>query len=281
MAKVRHMQSMNRKQSRWNIILALLGVTTFGVYIGIPSTDSLDITFAEKGSSLNGKEISSCSKMNFPLRSPKEDHSYRKAWIRTMHSVMERKLTFLDEVHLALHRELLSEIELQGIPGMIFECGVAKAGSAILFASLKHPERCLHLFDTFDGIPEPSSKDGLDVLQRYKQIQTDKLNCKNGGSNCNKEYYGNFDDLLAYDKKQFEITGYPSSKNAVFFHKGLFNDTVWPEGSIALAHLVSIRSKPCTWNHLMDPFEELWIPFSQIYPFSSIHFQISFTLFIL
>ncbi len=180
--------------------------------------------------------------MEFPRRSSEEDHSYRKAWIRTMRSVATRKLTFLNKVQLAFHRDLLSEIELEGIPGMIFECGVAKAGSAILFAAMKHPERCLHLFDTFNGIPEPSSKDGPDVLRRYNKIQADKLNCKNGGSECDKEYYGNFDDLLAYDKKQFEVSGYPSSKNAVFFHKGLFDDTVWPEGSIALAHLVSIFS---------------------------------------
>ena len=74
-----------------------------------------------------------------------------------------------------MHERLLNQIELQGIPGMIFECGVAKAGSAIAFAAIKHPQRCLHLFDTFEGIPEPNVlKDGLDVQERYKQIQEDK-----------------------------------------------------------------------------------------------------------
>lgn len=188
--------------------------------------------------SFEGKSCS-CGRMEFPRRSESEEAKFRSAWQRSVQFVIAHKLTFMDEDLLKFHRDVLHEIESKGIPGMIFECGVAKAGSSITFAAYKHPKRCLHLFDTFEGIPEPSSKDGPDVLQRYMEIKADKLNCQKGLPNCNKEYYGNMDNLLLYDKTQFEMAGLPASKNAVYFHKGLFDDTVWPAGPIAYAHLVS------------------------------------------
>jgi asparagine synthase (glutamine-hydrolysing) len=139
---------------------------------------------------------------------------------------------------LEFHRAKLSEIETKGISGMIFECGVAKGGSAITFASYKHPKRCLHLFDTFDGIPQPSEKDGPDVMERYTIIQSGKEKCAMGLPDCDRSYYGNMDNLMAYDMAQFEIAGYKHSKHAVYFHKGLFDDTVWPVGPVAYVHLV-------------------------------------------
>lgn len=240
MATVRPIPSMtSRKLWQRNTILALLGVIFLGVLIDFPSTDSPVTSSSDKCAVPNAWDVSTCNKMDFPRRTQEEDDTYRAAWRQTMESVKARGLTFVDKPGLIFHRDLLSEIEANGIPGMIFECGVAKAGSAITIASYKHPERCLHLFDTFEGIPEPSSKDGPDVKQRYKDIQTDKLNCKKGLASCHKEYYGNMDDLLSYDKEQFNIAGYPCFKNSVFFHKGLFDDTVWPGGPVAYAHLVS------------------------------------------
>jgi hypothetical protein len=40
--------------------------------------------------------------------------------------------------------------------------------------------RELHLHDTFDGIPEPSDRDGKDVHDRYKIIQEGKEKCQQG-----------------------------------------------------------------------------------------------------
>jgi hypothetical protein len=71
--------------------------------------------------------------------------------------------TFLSEEVLRMHAELLLEAESSGRPGMVVECGVAKAGSSIVMAAAKRIERCLHLFDTFTGLPPPSNRDGQDV----------------------------------------------------------------------------------------------------------------------
>jgi len=186
----------------------------------------------------NSDLISSCSHMTFNPRTQEEDQQFTDAWTKTVDFVQKEKLTFLPTEILKFHRDLLADIEKKGIPGMIFECGVAKAGSSITFASYKHPQRCLHLFDTFEGIPEPSDKDGSDVKRRYQYIQKNKKACELGKASCDKEYYGNMDNLLDFDQKKFEEAGYTASDNSIVFHKGLFDDTVWPEGSIAYAHLV-------------------------------------------
>jgi hypothetical protein len=120
---------------------------------------------------------------------------------------------------------------------MILECGVAKAGSSITFSAIKHPRRCLHLYDTFEGIPEPSARDGKDVHERYQAIQRSKQKCLEGKDDCDKKYYGNMEHLMEYDVRQFQEAGYNPEEYNVFFHKGFFDNTVWPGGPIAYAHL--------------------------------------------
>jgi hypothetical protein len=51
----------------------------------------------------------------------------------------------------------------QNVPGCFVECGVWKGGSsAIMALAIKNAgqERHLHLFDSFEGLPEPTEKDG-------------------------------------------------------------------------------------------------------------------------
>lgn len=235
------------RKPRKNVALAIICLGAVAISLKLPSLFSLDRSFTSEESKLspNGQALCSCAEHTFPRRSDEEDRLFTRTWNQTVEFVKDRGLTFLTNETLAFHRDKLSEIERKGIPGMIFECGVAKAGSAIAFAALKHPRRCLHLFDTFEGIPEPSEKDGLDVLNRYKKIQMDKENCRQGLDSCNRDYYGNMNDLLGYDMAQFESARLNYSQNSVYFHKGLFDDTVWPLGPIAYAHLVScIFSSP-------------------------------------
>jgi hypothetical protein len=62
--------------------------------------------------------------------------------------ITEHELTFLNQKR-SHHHELLLVIEKHSVDGMIFECGVAKGGSAIAMTAFKQPERCFYLFDTF------------------------------------------------------------------------------------------------------------------------------------
>jgi len=195
-------------------------------------TDSKTKTAVPKNPSIT------CPHEEFAPRKEEEEDSFRVAWTSAVKFVEENRLTFLPQNALEYHRSKLYDIESRGVPGNIVECGVAKAGSSISIAAYKNPRRCLHLFDTFEGIPQPSERDGSDVLARYRDIQKGKDACKRGSSKCDKSYYGNMENLLAYDISQFENAGFPPQENAVYFHKGLFDDTVWPKGPIAYAHLV-------------------------------------------
>ena len=59
-----------------------------------------------------------------------------------------------------LHR-LARHVVDEGVPGDVVECGVFKGGSASVLAdAVRDEERAVWLFDTFDGIPPATAKDG-------------------------------------------------------------------------------------------------------------------------
>lgn len=86
------------------------------------------------------------------------------------------------------------------VPGDIAELGVYRGGSARLICEYKG-DRALHLFDTFDGLPEAAECD-----PKFRK----------GGFNC------------PLDKVQTLLEGFPQ----VHFHRGLF-----PETARSLDHL--------------------------------------------
>ena len=61
----------------------------------------------------------------------------------------------------ALHR-LCKQIDELSVPGDVVECGVYNGGSAALIASLtcRRSRRVIWLFDSFEGLPQPTDKDG-------------------------------------------------------------------------------------------------------------------------
>jgi O-methyltransferase len=90
------------------------------------------------------------------------------------------------------------------LDGHLYECGVYKGGSAMLLAKLlaerkKHPKTKLHLFDTFEGMPE-----------------TDPQKDKHIG--------GDFADT-SIDMVRLRVTSLISDDSIVEFHKGPIPDT--------------------------------------------------------
>jgi O-methyltransferase len=82
---------------------------------------------------------------------------------------------------------------VKNIPGEMAELGVATGASAKMIAA-RAPERVLHLFDTFEGLPDPSDKDS----SRFTKQQ--------------------------YRNELENVREYLKGSNALF-HKGLFPET--------------------------------------------------------
>ncbi len=95
------------------------------------------------------------------------------------------------------------------VEGVFMECGVFRGGSASFFANIIGPRKVLHLFDTFEGMPETGEHDTLHVK-------------------------GDFDDTSIEEARQ--TIGHPDT---TVFHKGRIPDTFSgfaPDG-IAFAHV--------------------------------------------
>ncbi len=105
------------------------------------------------------------------------------------------------------------------VPGSIVECGVWKGGSTmimihtLLARGIK--DRAVYLYDTFEGMPEPTAKDtsidGSTAFGTWKDNQTDQENTW-----C----YSPIDEV----KKNVLSTGYPSQ--LIHFVKGKVEDTI-------------------------------------------------------
>jgi O-methyltransferase len=109
----------------------------------------------------------------------------------------------------------------RGIPGAVVECGVWRGGmmmaAAYTFLKLGDSTRDLHLFDTFEGMVQPTEKDtdirGKRALSHYEQAQ--RMN--DGAVDwC----YASLEEV----KRNLDATGYPPHK--IHFIKGRVEETL-------------------------------------------------------
>jgi O-methyltransferase len=109
-----------------------------------------------------------------------------------------------------------------GIPGEIVECGVWRGGSmqAVAQTLLARgvTDRQLHLFDTFEGMPEPAETD-----RRYDGKPAQEL-LERSEKTANIWAIASLEDVQA----GMAETGYPGER--IHFHPGLVEDTI-PAGA--------------------------------------------------
>jgi hypothetical protein len=146
--------------------------------------------------------------------------------------VLADALTYLDEVALAELVAQVRRIESEAMPGILIEAGCALGGSAIVIASAKRQERPFYIYDVFGMIPPPSHRDGTDVHERFRIIQSGESPGIGGHT-----YYGYEADLLAKVTTNFVRHHVPVEKNNVRLVKGLFQDTLQVNEPVALAHV--------------------------------------------
>ncbi|MBI4122967.1 MAG: class I SAM-dependent methyltransferase [Parcubacteria group bacterium] len=79
---------------------------------------------------------------------------------RLMLFLKVRPFTMVSYERLKNAYELAEDIEKRKIAGAFVECGVWKGGAAAVMASVAGPKRQIWLFDSFEGLPEPTLHDG-------------------------------------------------------------------------------------------------------------------------
>ena len=129
--------------------------------------------------------------------------------------------------------EAVRYIVANKISGDIVECGVWKGGSIMAIAytlmQLSEGDRDLYLFDTFEGMTEPSDKDisnageyASDLLKKSKKEDRKSIWC-----------YSNIEEV----RESVLSTGYSSDK--IHFVKGKVEDTI-PEKAPQLISLLRL-----------------------------------------
>ncbi len=126
-------------------------------------------------------------------------------------------MTSMERMYAAF--QAIDYIEKAGIEGSVVECGVWKGGSSMIMAYnlIRHRsvERELFLYDTYEGMPEPSEKD-VDV----KGQMGIKNWLKNKDQGINQWCYAPLEEV----KKNLLSTGYPEDK--IHFIKGKVEETI-------------------------------------------------------
>jgi O-methyltransferase len=129
--------------------------------------------------------------------------------------------------------EAVSHLVRRNIQGSFVECGVWRGGSmmavALALQSMNCTDRDLYLFDTFDGMPKPTSMDihftGQAAITEFQQGQT--------GADSSNLCYASLSDV----KATMERTGY--NPDLVHFVQGKVEETIPSHApdSIALLRL--------------------------------------------
>jgi asparagine synthase (glutamine-hydrolysing) len=136
-------------------------------------------------------------------------------------------------------KELMQTVvacEMRCLQGIIVETGCALGGSAIGIAAAKSRERELRCYDVFSMIPSPSEEDGADVHARYAEIVSGKSVGLKGNV-----YYGYQENLLSVVETNFLRYGFPIGEHAVHLVKGPYQDTLYIDTPVILAHI------DCDW----------------------------------
>jgi asparagine synthase (glutamine-hydrolysing) len=146
--------------------------------------------------------------------------------------IRSKKLTYLSEKKLASLSSTCRSIEESHLPGIFLEAGCALGGSAILIATTKHSERPFFIYDVFGMIPPPTQEDTQDVHDRYRTIVEGKSIGIGGDT-----YYGYQENLYDIVQSNLNSFGINCEEQSVSLIKGLVQDTMQIEQSVAFAHI--------------------------------------------
>jgi hypothetical protein len=137
---------------------------------------------------------------------------------------------------------------VKGIDGSLVECGVWKGGSTALMAlaaKSSGSRREIHLFDSFEGLPEPQPVDGKDAISYSSGKSSGKM-IPIGKCDASLEEVRRFLKRRSIDE------------DILHFHIGWFKDTV-PEAAAGIDKIALLRLDG-------DWFESTKICLEHLYP---------------
>ncbi len=169
--------------------------------------------------------------------------------VNIIHKVKDSRLTYLDNMALIELYQTIIDIENRNLDGIFIEAGVALGGSAIVITAAKRKTRPFKLYDTFEMIPPPSTKDSDDVHLRWLEISSGKAQGIQGDL-----YYGYDNNLLEHVKANFSKFGFNPEDSYIHFIQGLFQDKMQIDEPVAFAHL------DCDW------YQSVWTCLERIEP---------------
>lgn len=168
---------------------------------------------------------------------------------RVIKQVLDENLSYLDlDALLELYLEV-KKVKTSGRPGVIIEAGCGLGGSSLLITSAKEKSRRFYIYDVFGMIPSPTEEDEDKAQKRYEEIISGE------SSGCgNNKYYGYEKDLIKIVEGNFSRFGLSLSQNNIEIIKGLFEDRLNVNESVALAHI------DCDW------FDSVFVCLQRIVP---------------
>jgi O-methyltransferase len=152
--------------------------------------------------------------IRFPPREETYFPDFRSDEADIIRKVRPWTLTSAERVYALI--QAVRYVSASSIAGAIVECGVWKGGSMAAVAKtllqLQDVKRDLYLFDTFEGMPEPTTKD-VD----YSDKQASKVLLEDPGFRC-------ADTSMEVVKEVLYGTGYPRER--IHFVRGRVEETI-------------------------------------------------------
>jgi hypothetical protein len=165
--------------------------------------------------------LSNVDKNGFPI-------DFTPEQIRAIREVRPYTRTGMERLHALI--QATEYIVAAGIPGTIVECGVWKGGSMMAVATtlrrLGQSERDLYLFDTFEGMSEPTELD-----RSLRGEEAAKLLAEVTPTADNAWAFAPLDEV----RKNMASTGYPAAH--IHYKKGRVEDTLPGEAPDQIALL--------------------------------------------
>ena len=152
------------------------------------------------------------------IKEPYEREAFTGDEIDTIEFVKPYTITSVERIYAVI--QATKYIIHNDIPGSIVECGVWRGGSKVAIArtlrNLHQEERNLYLYDTFEGIPQPTqydkSIDGCNALEKFHHLKT--------GDDRSKWCSASLEEV----QRNMELTGYDREK--VHYLKGKVEETI-------------------------------------------------------